>query len=262
MTRIPQSLPKPGAPIRGFTLIELMVAMVVSLFLIGGVVLMYASTKAAYTDSDRMARLQENIRFASDYLVRDIRNAGFWDQLTLSVIEQVAIQEKVAQTLTVDGNDVLVIRYAGRGHCQEEFDDYRVVENRYFFDAGTGELRCSGAALEDTDSDGLLSDEYDPDADPFFTDGTGVALVAGLTDIDFEFGMADGSTQSGDYECEDPDDGTVAPSSRCISVRIGLEFEGLRDLDNPGSFENRFVELTATLRNSAISQIYATNPGT
>ncbi|NEZ02731.1 prepilin-type N-terminal cleavage/methylation domain-containing protein [Wenzhouxiangella sp. XN201] len=244
---------------RGFTLIELMVAMALSLFLIGGVVLMYASSKAAYLDSNQLSRLQENIRFASDYMVRDIRNAGFRDQMTLVFIEQIAIQEKVAETLDTDGDgiaDELIVRYAGRGHCEEEFDNYRVVENRYFFDAATGELRCAGAALIDVDNDGF-SDDYDQVADPSFTaGGTGRALVRGLTGLAFEVLLADGTSEVDEYECEEVDPG-AALANRCLGVQIGIEFEGLRDLDNAGQFESRFVELTSTFRNSAIDQIYA-----
>lgn len=249
------------AAIRGFTLIELMIAMVLSLFLIGGVILMYASTKAAYVDSDQMSRMQENIRFASDYMVRDLRNAGFRDQLTLAVIEQIAIQQKVAEIVDDDGDGIaeeLVIRYAGRGHCQEEFNDYRVVENRYFFDADTGELRCSGGSFEDlgdSDGDGSFVDEYDPEVVPDLADGSGDALVGGLTGLAFSLTMADGSTENGDYSCSESP--PVMPGDRCLSIEIGLEFEGVRDLENAGQFEQRFVELTSTIRNSAINLIYA-----
>lgn len=248
MTRESTSFLYFQSSMRGFTLIELMVAMVISLFLVGGVILMYASSKAAYLDSNQMARLQENIRFASDYMVRDIRNAGFRDQLTLVVNEQVAIRAKVAQ-IRNDGAE-LIVRYAGRGHCEQEFDDYRVVENRYFFNANTGELRCAGGQLADPSS-------YDFAVDPVFSDGSaGRALVSGLTGLAFRFVMADGSIQTGNYECEELDVG-ISPANRCLAVQIGIEFEALRDLDNAGQFEERFVELTSTFRNSAIDQIYA-----
>lgn len=260
MMRQIKNLPCWRRAIRGFTLIELMVAMVLSLFLMGGVILMYFSSKAAYLDSNQMSRLQENIRFASDYMVRDIRNAGFRDQLTLLFIEQVAVQEKVAEILDTDNDgigDQLIIRYAGRGHCEEEFDDYRVVENRYFLDADTGELRCAGGALLDTDNDGDLSDEYDPDVDPSFTENeAGRALVSGLTGIAFRFVMADGNPQTGPHECEEVDT-VMSPADRCLAVEIGIEFEALRDPENAGQFEQNFVELTSTFRNSAIDQIYA-----
>jgi prepilin-type N-terminal cleavage/methylation domain-containing protein len=233
------------ASVRGFTLIELMVAMALSLFLVGGVVLMYASSKAAYLDSNQLSRLQENIRFASDYMVRDIRNAGFRDQLTLIIAEQEAIESKVAEIIDTDDDGIaeqLIVRYAGRGHCGETFDDYRVVENRYFFDAASGELRCEGGA-------------YDP-ATAAFTYLPERALVTGLTGLAFHFAMADGTSQEGDHVCQESSS-VIAPANRCVAVEIGLEFEGLRDLDNAGQFERRFVELNSTFRNSSIDQIYA-----
>lgn len=250
-----------NAAMRGFTLIELMIAMVLSLFLIGGVILMYSSTKAAYVDSDQMSRMQENIRFASDYMVRDLRNAGFKDQLTLAVIEQIAIQQRVAEINDTDGDDIadeLVIRYAGRGHCQEAFDDYRVVENRYFFDDDTGELRCSGGSFEDlgdSDGDGSYLDEYDPEVIPDLADGNGDALVGGLTGLAFRLRMANDDFKNGDYPCRHTP--PISPDDRCVSIEIGLEFEGLRDLENAGQFEKRFVELNSTIRNSSIELIYA-----
>lgn len=249
---------------RGFTLIELMVAMVLSLFLIGGVLLMYSSTKAAYNDADRLSRLQENVRFASDYMVRDVRNAGFRDQLTLTFFEQVAVQSGVAKIQVRDDNtEELIIRYAGRGHCQGPYSEddenaYGVVENRYYFDPASdeGDLICSGAALDangdgDPTNDGIT----DPSSDFVLSaaDG-GIALVSGLTDIDFEFLMADGTTESGPHTCTEPA-AAIAASDRCIGVRIGMEFEGLRG--DSGDFQERFVELTSTFRNSAITQIYA-----
>lgn len=250
MMREFSKLPIRRSALRGFTLIELMVALVLALFLVGGVILMYSSSKAAFLDSEQLSRLQENIRFASDYMVRDVRNAGFRDQLTLAVAEQVAIQAKVAE-IREDGTE-LIVRYAGRGHCEQEFQEYRVVENRYFFDAQEGELRCAGGQLDE----GNVS-TYDPGADPGFSlESGGRALVSGLTGLRFRFVMADGSIQDGNYECEELTP-AISPANRCLAVQIGIEFEALRDLDNAGQFESRFVELRSTFRNSSINQIYA-----
>lgn len=220
----------------GFTLIELMVTMVLSLFLMGGAILMYLSVQSTYDDIDRISRMQENIRFASDYLVRDIRNAGFSDELSLTIGEEQAIEGRYAELS--DSGSVLRVRYAGRGHCQEEFDEYTVVQNRYWLDAASGELRCTGST------------------DPFDDAGEGIALVGGLTDLSFEMQMPDGTTTTADEVCGDPViDVSAEP---CLGVQIGLEFEAMRDLEDASgqSSEARFVELLATFRNAAIAQIY------
>ncbi|WP_376695898.1 PilW family protein [Wenzhouxiangella sp. EGI_FJ10305] len=230
------------SPCKGFTLIELMVAMVLSLFLLGGVILMYASTKSTYEDVDRLSRLQENVRFASDYLVRDVRNAGFRDEMTLTIGNADEISDPMA-VVSDDGTE-LTIRYAGRGHCSDPFSEtsdtrrYYAVENRYYVDANTDELMCEGAYV---DEDGTR------------TDVDSQALIAGVTGLNFRLIKGDGAVV-GDDVCRELD--IVPPDDRCIGVIIGMTFEGLRG--SSGDLEERFVELVATFRNSAMDRIFAT----
>lgn len=61
---------------RGFSLVELMVALVLGLVLITGVIQIYLSTKAGYNLQTGMARAQENGRYAVDFLTRDLRMTG------------------------------------------------------------------------------------------------------------------------------------------------------------------------------------------
>lgn len=61
----------------GLTLIELMVAMVLSLLLMGGVLTIFASNKTTSQLQYGLATVQENGRHALHLLVRDIRGAGF-----------------------------------------------------------------------------------------------------------------------------------------------------------------------------------------
>lgn len=62
--------------IRGVSLIELMVALVIGTLLVLGMVQVFAASRAAYLLSEGMGRVQENARFALDFLQRDIRMAG------------------------------------------------------------------------------------------------------------------------------------------------------------------------------------------
>lgn len=61
---------------RGLSLIELMIAMLIGLVLVLGVVQVFIASRSAYALSQGLARVQENGRFAVDYLSRDIRMAG------------------------------------------------------------------------------------------------------------------------------------------------------------------------------------------
>lgn len=61
----------------GMSLVELMVAMVISLVLLGGIYKVFVSSTTTNQVQQSYARLQENARFAADFLSRDIRNAGY-----------------------------------------------------------------------------------------------------------------------------------------------------------------------------------------
>lgn len=61
----------------GLTLLELMIAMVIGILLLMGTVTMFISNKQSYKVQEEMGRLQENARFATEMLIRDIRMAGY-----------------------------------------------------------------------------------------------------------------------------------------------------------------------------------------
>jgi type IV pilus assembly protein PilW len=60
----------------GFTLVELMVALVLGLLLIGGVISVYISTQQNFKTTENLSRLQEGARFAFEQMGREIREAG------------------------------------------------------------------------------------------------------------------------------------------------------------------------------------------
>ena len=61
----------------GFSLLELMVAMGISVLLLAGVISIFASSRTAYENTDRSSRIQENGRLALDIITRHIRASGF-----------------------------------------------------------------------------------------------------------------------------------------------------------------------------------------
>ena len=53
-----------------------MIAMLLGIFLIGGVVQIFLSSKQTYRMQENLSRIQENGRFAMDFIAQDIRMAG------------------------------------------------------------------------------------------------------------------------------------------------------------------------------------------
>jgi type IV pilus assembly protein PilW len=62
----------------GFTLIEMMIALVVSAFVLSGVMFTYISMKVTTSDTLEIGELQESGRLAMDILRKDIELTGFW----------------------------------------------------------------------------------------------------------------------------------------------------------------------------------------
>lgn len=62
----------------GFSLVELMVSVTIGLIILAAVATLFVSSKKTYSTQDRLARLQENARFAMHYLARDMRMAGYF----------------------------------------------------------------------------------------------------------------------------------------------------------------------------------------
>ncbi len=69
--------PRLGLSIGGLTLVELMVAITIGLIILAAVVRLFATSRAAYTMEEGLARVQESGRFAMEFLSQDIRMAGY-----------------------------------------------------------------------------------------------------------------------------------------------------------------------------------------
>lgn len=64
-------------PQNGLTLVELMIAMVLGLLLLGGVIQIFLSSNESYQLQDGLSRLQENGRFAMDVITLNLRQTGY-----------------------------------------------------------------------------------------------------------------------------------------------------------------------------------------
>ena len=61
----------------GFSLVELMVAITLSLLLLTGVVAIFSSSRVSFESNDQLSRIQETGRFAIEVVSRHVRAAGF-----------------------------------------------------------------------------------------------------------------------------------------------------------------------------------------
>jgi prepilin-type N-terminal cleavage/methylation domain len=68
--------PRVVQPVAGFTLIELMIAMLLGLIVIAGVTSVFLATQRSYRTNVALGDVQDGSRIAFELMARDIRNAG------------------------------------------------------------------------------------------------------------------------------------------------------------------------------------------
>ena len=110
---------------RGFSLIELLIALAVTSILLVGIFNIFLSQHKAYTSQDQIVEMQENVRAAMDIMSRDIRMAGF-DPTEAGGMGITNIDEAIpALSFTADVNENGVI---GAAEADEDIT-YRYVAN-------------------------------------------------------------------------------------------------------------------------------------
>lgn len=83
-------LPVSGRRQRGLTLIELMVAITISLFIMAALGSLLVSNTRARTELDRSSRQIENGRYAVQLLTQEIEQAGYFNYLSAKAYAAVA----------------------------------------------------------------------------------------------------------------------------------------------------------------------------
>ena len=61
---------------RGFTLVELLIALFLGLLVTGGAISVFLANQQVYRQNEGLARLQESGRYAFEVMARDLRKAG------------------------------------------------------------------------------------------------------------------------------------------------------------------------------------------
>ena len=76
----------------GFTLIELMIAMLLGAFLIGGIMQIFLGSRQTYRMQENLSRLQENGRFAMEFITRDNRMMGYQGCASRTIVPNIIVE--------------------------------------------------------------------------------------------------------------------------------------------------------------------------
>ena len=131
----------------GVSLIELMIAMVLGLLIIGGVTAIFVGAAGSFNVKRELDRSQENLRFVVNYLVHEVRQATrIYNEKTFEALPAVSVDGTAA------AGQRIIIRYpvveAGNAvHCDgREASAGDVLEKRISVD-GNGRLLCESGIL-------------------------------------------------------------------------------------------------------------------
>jgi prepilin-type N-terminal cleavage/methylation domain-containing protein len=120
---------------RGFNLVELMIALVIGAFLIGGALTVFVQGSQTQRVGQGLSRLQENTRFALGTLVPDVRLAGLWGRTHV--------------TATIDGRKGAVTQLAAlaSGDCAARW----YIDLNNFVEAYNDDNPWDATCLDDDD---------------------------------------------------------------------------------------------------------------
>jgi len=106
---------------QGYSLIEAMIAITISLILLAGVLQIFLNTRNVYNLESDYSQLQENSRYLSGYMSRIIRLAGYRTPPTSGAFQPIATVYATTPYITgsnatgFNGSDTLVVSYQGSG---------------------------------------------------------------------------------------------------------------------------------------------------
>ena len=74
---------------RGFTMVELLVAMLLGIFLLAALVEILINGKQSFTSAHYLSRLQENGRIATSMIVSDLKRSGYMGDQIMNALGRV-----------------------------------------------------------------------------------------------------------------------------------------------------------------------------
>ncbi len=228
----------------GFSLIELMIAMLIGLFLLFGVVQIFMGSRLTYQAHEGIGRIQENGRFAIEIMSRQVRMAGFRSQpLSGTSLAAVNGRNNVAAGGTdnaLAGTDKLILVYqgatdGGTTNCLGNAVTANATTTVVFLVDANRTLRCA--------------------VDPANIDeAVGQPILEGVSDMQLLFGeqTIDSSTNPPTRSYRYVTANNVTTWGSVISVRIQLSVDSVEtfnpDLPDDGRLALPY-STTVTIRN-------------
>jgi len=80
----------------GISLVEILVALVISIFLLGGIIQVYMGNKTTFKFANAVSEVQENGRYSLDIMSKDLRQVGDWGCISFNPNDTSNINDTIA----------------------------------------------------------------------------------------------------------------------------------------------------------------------
>lgn len=156
-----RAFPAAAKRTRGFSLIELMVALIAGLIVLGATVAFTVSMLRSHTENILATRLSQELRTAMALITRELRRAGYNDLAGLTVGQGTEVLSPFSQ-MTIE-NECAIFAYDSAGGTPGEIDPGEVKGLRRTVTNGVGVVQYSpGGAVQPTcDGAGVWEDITD-----------------------------------------------------------------------------------------------------
>jgi type IV pilus assembly protein PilW len=218
---------------RGFSLVELMVAVAIALFLIGGVLTVFGNTRNTFKAQSSLAQLQDDQRLAMTLITDVVQAAGYFP----NPMATTAANEFPTATITVGNNQSITFATAGQGiagatNANAPGDVIAVRYETAGSAVGDNIVDCTGNVSPGA---AKLTNTFSLDANNNLvcsvtnsaTGQTAVQLVGGVTNLQIWYGLKT------DFTVDNNQVDTYVPTSdmqaadwpNVISLRVILTFK-------------------------------------
>jgi len=229
---------------RGFTLVELMVAMLIGLFVVGGVTKIFMDSRMTDRLRGGMSEVANNARIGMGILAADIARAGF----TESPLQDIATF-LTATDQDATGSDQIVVSYESDRDCLGNATPVatpRVAENRYF-------LQLQDGSTDPADEHPSSKSVPDANLWQLYCEGNGSPgnpqpLLSGIESMQFLYGVD--SDSDGVADSFDTADYVTSQDAwkQVVAVRIGLlSYSGEKALQGQGQDDHIYHVLNETV---------------
>lgn len=258
---------RPKTAQRGLTLIELMIAMMLSLMITAGVLAVFSQGTRSHAQDDRYARMQENGRYAIQVMADDLRMTAFWGEM---------LSPSTITTTLTPGEDCNIGLFAAGTDLL--YDDNHAGLVKTLFDPTSGScpsltgtikpgadlLAIKHVAGEPTTtgkSDGVLYLRTNGTSGSFIDDAISTALPSGFNDwryVPHIYYIRDGAVPmlcrvgiNDKALAAVPADGCLAEGIEDLHLQFGIDTDG-------DGIDNRYVSnpTAAQIADAVTARIY------